>query len=367
MAVHKNNHLLLTQHDVIRYQGKIYAVAGASADKSSADRKFPDLYVRLTEVKADGTLGDTKDYGREDVLKTAQYIDGAEVITRVVLPDDIRQQLAEYEANQRKEDETFERRDELTDEEIEHPSFGAIQLHKYSGHAKLFMSPFHHQHFIGISIHRAYMKRSLAEDHMFSSGRAIAEVFLSEAQFARFLTGSDGGNGTPCTLHHVTGTYFPEPPYKDEKEKFADDTKKTLKAAAAFLESAEAQLRILFDKKTLSKADKEKIADLVHTTRRRLDDSLPFIHSQMQERMDKLVTNAGIEVDAMIGRITSNLGLKALTGMEPPIKFLDTSAKPQLPRGTGYCNVCHDRLSTASRRGNHHAIDCAMYDTNTIS
>lgn len=333
MAVHKNNHLLLTQGDVIRYKDKVFAVAGASSDKSAADRKYPDLYVRLCLVNADGTLESARDYDREDVLKNGQYIDGAEVITRAVLPADVKQQLEEYE----REDASYVD-DELRSEHVHHPSYGAITLHKYSGHAKLFMSPFHHQHFIGISIHRASKSRSLAADHMFPGGRAICEVFLSEAQFARFITGHGDGGGTPCTLHHVTGTYFPEPPYEDEKEKFQDDTKKTMEKSAEFLDKALAKLRALLDKKTLSKADKEELVGLVDAAQKRLTDSLPFIAKQMQERMDKIVSNAGTEVDAYINRLTQNLGLKELTGKEPPIKFLDTSKKPQL--SSGKCEYC---------------------------
>jgi hypothetical protein len=322
MAVHKNNHLLLTQNDVIKYNGFVWVVAGASADRTAVDRKYPDRYVRLCKVKVDCTLETAIDADRENVLKNAQYIDGAEIVTRVVLPADMQTQLDEYAAEERgaSEMDDEERKDTF------HPSFGSIQLHKYSGHAKLFMSPFHHQHFIGISIHRAVKKRSLYEDHMFPEGRSICEVFLSEAQFARFITGHSDGSGTPCTLHHVTGTYFPEPPYEDEKEKFAEDTKQVMDSAANFLEQATNQLRLILEKKgTLTKADKEKLTALVNNAHRKLTDSLPFLHKQMQERMDKIVATAGTEVDAYVNRLSTHLGLKELTGKEPPIRFLDTS------------------------------------------
>lgn len=348
MAVSKNNHLLLSENDIIRYEGKIYRVEGPSADRTAPDRTHPSLYVRLSRVNSDGTVEFTKNFDRDQVLEKAQYIDGATVITRVVLPEDIKTQIELYEKEEKDRESIFE--DELRSEDQHHPSYGSIQLHKYSGHAKLFMSPFHHQHFIGISIHRASKKRSLADDHMFPEGRAICEVFLSEAQFARFITGHSEGSGTPCTLHHVTGTYFPEPPYEDEKEKFADDTQKTMDAAAEFLVKAENQLRILLDKKTLSKADKEKITELVASAHKRLTDSLPFIQRQMQERMEKIVASAGTEVDAYINRLTTHLGIKELTGKEPPIRFLDTSKK-ELGSKCEYCpkkavrlGLCEDHL-----------------------
>lgn len=330
MSVHENSHVLLRRNDVIRYQGKVWVVLGPSDDKTAPDRKFPDLYIRLALVNADGSIGSDKEFGRKEVVANAQHIDNAAVETKVVMPADIQQQLADYE----KEDEDLKNPDwdELRGPDDDHPSYGAIRLSRISGQAKLFMSPFHHQHFIGISISRATKKRSLADDHMFGGRREIIEVLMSEAQFAQFITGHSDGNGTPCTLHHITGQYMPEPPWKDEKEKFSDDTKATMNKAAEYLAKGEKEIGEILSKKSLSKADKEKIVGYLHEAYRKLTDSLPFIADQMQERFDKIVAKAGIEVEAHMNRLVSHMGLKALTGgIEPPIRFLDTSKKPELP------------------------------------
>jgi hypothetical protein len=131
---------------------------------------------------------------------------------------------------------------------------------------------------------------------------------------------------------------MPEPPFEDEKEKFSNDTKKTMDKAAAFLAKGEKEIEAILAKKALSKADKEKIVGYLHEAYRKLTDSLPFIADQMQERFDKIVAKAGIEVEAHMNRLIGHMGLKSLTGIEPPIRFLDTAKKTALPaHGPGKC------------------------------
>lgn len=330
MAVHKDNHMLLRIGSVVKYKGKVWLVVAPSDDKTAANRRFPDLYVSMAEVAADGSVGFDIDHDRQAVIREAQFIDNAHAVTRVELPADIKKQIEEYDkafeaARKPRED------DDLRNEDDDHPSYGCIRLSRISGHAKLFMSPFHHQHYIGISIGRATKQRSLAEDHMFGHHREIIEVLMSEAQFAQFITGHSDGNGAPCTLHHITGQYMPEPPFEDEKEKFSNDTQKSMNKASEFLAKAEQEVRTILEKKSLTKADRERLIDLVHDAYRKLTDSLPFIADQMQERFDKIVAQAGIEVEAHMNRLISHTGLKALSGTEPPIRFLDTSKKPGLP------------------------------------
>lgn len=335
MAVHKDNHMLLRTNDIVRYEDKIWIVLPPSDDETSTDRTFKGS-LRMALVDANGDIGFGKTFSRREVIEKAQHIDNATVKTVITLPADIQKQLDEYE----KEAEALNNPDwdELRGQDDDHPSYGAIRLSRISGQAKLFMSPFHHQHFIGISISRATKRRSLADDHMFGRQRELIEVFMSEAQFAQFITGHSDGNGSPCTLHHITGQYMPEPPWKDEKEKFSDDTKATMNKAAEYLAKGEREIEAILAKKSLTKDDKKKIVGYLHEAYRKLTDSLPFIADQMQERFDKIVAKAGIEVEAHMNRFVAHMGLKALTGTEPPIRFLDTSKKPQLP-GTGGDNL----------------------------
>jgi hypothetical protein len=346
MGVSSDNHLILSTYDIIRWDGKVWMVSPISDDSTARERLHAASYVNLTEVNSDGTLGHQKTFDRRKVKAECQYIHNAKTILRVALPEDVQLQIQEYE----KEDANLDDDDREVDDD--HPSYGAITLHKYSGHAKLFMSPFRHQHYIGISIHKASKRRSLSEDHMFGSVRTICEVLMSEAQFARFITNPMDGNGTPCTLHHITGTYFPEPPYEEEKEKFHKDVEHSAKKAAEFVTRAENKLRLLFEKKTMSKADKEEIMGLVHDVGRQLSDSMPFTLSQMQERMDKIVAQAGTEIDSYLSRIVTHTGLKVLTGVAPPVEFLDTSKKPALSQakrhgpGIRECNCDYSKSAT---------------------
>src|SRR5512140_796676 len=115
------------------------------------------------------------------------------------------------------------------------------------------MSPFRHQHFIGITISRAAKYRSLANDRVHGELRTVTEVFLSEAQFARFITSPMDGNGTPCTIHCITGTYMPEPPEGGEVERFHEDVDRSAEASAKEFQKALDFAEELLKKPTVSK------------------------------------------------------------------------------------------------------------------
>lgn len=315
----KLNHLVLTPYDVIVVDGKPAVVLAPSYSKG----KSRDDQVECAWLNEDGTTGQHFELQRGDgVFRRAykdvkvQYLDGAKAEMRVTFPADVEKQISGYV----REEERIHDED-LFGKEENHPSFGNIKLSKITGHAKLFMSPFRHQHFIGITISRAKRYRSLSNDRIHGDVRPVVEVFLSEAQFAKFITSAYDGGGTPCTLHHITGTYMPEPPEGDEVEKFHKDVEKDASKAADFLAKAEAKVREILDKPTVSKKDRQAILEEIHAAERRLSDSMPFVVSQLRERMDKVVADAATEVDAYVNRIVSTLGLKQLAG-ESPIRML---------------------------------------------
>lgn len=84
----------------------------------------------------------------------------------------------------------------------EHPAFGMIGASRWVGGGhQLFGSPIRHRSGVTITIKQAceqgdeYTWRSFA-------GAMVAEVHLSEAQWASFVTAMNIGDGIPCTLSY---------------------------------------------------------------------------------------------------------------------------------------------------------------------
>lgn len=309
------NSLLLRVHDVFMYEGCPCVVLAPSMDESSPTRRFSESRIDCAKVNMDGSLGkqfvlDRSSYTEK---KPIQPIDNAKVTIHVELPQDIIEQVEDYT----KQESTIKPDSDEINEY--HPSYGNIQLSRQNGSTRLFMSPFRHQHYICISIGRASKHRSHANDRMFSSCRKVVEVYLSEAQFARFITNPMDGNGTPCTIRNVTGTFMPEPPGGDEVERFHADIEKDAVKAAAGIDEALKFAESLLDKPTVSKQDRNKLIGMIRSSQMSIIDSMPFVVQQMRERMEKVVADAQTEIEAHINNVIINTGLKAIAEQGVPI------------------------------------------------
>lgn len=319
------SHLLLRPFDVFMYKDRPAIILSPSMDTSSRTRKYSELYVDCGYVNEDGSIGDhfTLDRSAFQEKGTIQLIDGAEAKVVVKLPPDIAQQVKEYrEQAEAKKNVNFD--DPLSGKDEFHPSYGCIRLSKYSGNSRLFMSPFRHQHFIGIAISRAKRYRSLSNDRMHGELRSVVEIFMSEAQFAHFITSATDGGGTPCTIHCVTSTYMPEPPGGDEIEAFHEDVEKSAVKAVSIFQKAIDKSFELVNKGKAGKKELHELWNLLLASKRSIEDSMPFIVKQMRERMGQVAADAHTEIEAYMQRAVTALGMKAL-GADMPVKLLDRS------------------------------------------
>jgi hypothetical protein len=309
------NHLLLRVFDVFVYKGRPAIVLAPSMDESAATRKFSNSLIDCAEVNKDGSLGkrfvlDREKYLREDVVKP---IDNTRVTIHVELPGDITEQIKNYDEQEKTKSNNQEDTNEY------HPSYGNIQLHKHTGNTRLFMSPFRHQNYICISIGRARKQWHLSRDRMLSDLRSVVEVYMSEAQFARFITSPMDGNGTPCTIHNISGTYMSEPPAGDEIERFHDDIEKSATEAAEEITKALQFAESLLTQSSVSKQDRKSLVAYIRAAQMKIIDSMPFTVHQMRARMEMVVADAQTEIEAHINNVITNTGLKAIAEQGAPI------------------------------------------------
>lgn len=200
----------------------------------------------------------------------------------------------------------------MIDEETkeEHPSFGTIRVSRVQGHARLFQCSVDTGQSIRITISTAQRNRNLARDWVFS-GKELIEVEMSCNQFAEMITHLNCGDGTPCTLKHINRNRIPEPPQHHIREKYVEEFDSCMKDVHEAC-NAVADLEAVLDASKVSKAYRAKIVHLFESMSRKIWDSVPFIHSQFNEKMGHVVTEAKAEVEAFVESKIRSLGIDAL-------------------------------------------------------
>lgn len=203
----------------------------------------------------------------------------------------------------------------------EHPAFGMISISRCSGDAELFNSEGTHQHFVSLRIHGAELHYDHHSERPMQTKR-LAEVWMTEAQYAQMLTTMNVGEGTPCTIRQLGNQRFDLPPRgKKVIERFHDDLDQRL--ASVRREVAEAIAAVEEMRAGTVKTNKGTLTDLekkLLNTQRTLTGNLDYIETCLKERMEKVVTDARIEFEAQVNLSLERRGLLELTGRVPQLK-----------------------------------------------
>lgn len=197
-----------------------------------------------------------------------------------------------------------------------HPSFANLYIGRSycSGKQTLFGSSIKHSDVITLKISPASLGRNLHNDHVYAESTPYIEINMSQAQFAQAITSLNQGEGTPVTLIRLNGQNIEQCPFEDKRMQFDDEFSQNMKDLVNELKkmSEEAE-ELLENKKTLSKADREKIMSAFHKIQMEIGSNMPFMFSQFNRQMEKTVTEAKAEVE---GHIQSRLTDMALKGLQ---------------------------------------------------
>jgi hypothetical protein len=291
-----------------------------------------DNTIHYNFINGDGSLSAHSGYC-QPYDPDIKHIDFAEVRTTVKLPADWEKRAIEYDKAKASEKSV------LDDWDPEfHPSYGTVRVGRCTGHTQLFMSPFKHQHYMVLSIHRSSKHRSLANDRTFSNNELI-EVAFSEAQWARLVSSAGIGEGTPATIQHVAGEMMPSCPEQADIEKFHEDTKRYTAKGAESLDAAIKMATELLDKPSVSKAERKELLGKLTAARGSLTDALPFVATQLRERMEHIVSEGKTEIEAFFQRQVQRLGLKQIQS-SPIAMGLLPSGVPKCSHPTGDFTKC---------------------------
>lgn len=207
-----------------------------------------------------------------------------------------------------------------------HESYGAITINRTSGRTHLFGSDAEHSHFVHIEVRHAEMHRDLSHDWLHSGGVPVTEIWMTEAQWAEFVSSFGQGAGVPCTLRHIEGRRLALPP---EPEHFTSHFRKEVRAtvgkAVAELKGLEAALAeaLLPGNKPLGK---KALADLLGGVKHavmQVESNLPYVEDCFDETVEKKLSEAKIEIEGVLAARLRAVGAMAAEarGLMPESPF----------------------------------------------
>ena len=221
-----------------------------------------------------------------------------------------------------------------TDEKrTEHPSFGTIQLYRTTSTpgATLFNSPMRHGRYVVIKITRASLGRAYHTDWIHPE-EELVEIYLSQHQWAEFVSSFGVGQGVPCTISHVGRERMPEVPDTGLKETFEAEVKKAISGLVEKVSGFRNRVAALMDKPRLVKSDRDELRRLAEAIETEIGSNIPFLQAQFEEAMDKTVSVAKAEVLAHVDTVVRMVGLENLRkeGGLPVLEMVDAQT-PALP------------------------------------
>lgn len=203
---------------------------------------------------------------------------------------------------------------------IVHPSFAMARFSRVHSGApnRFFASDVDCRSWIELSINKAceYYRNGEKYPSTHFNGRGeYIRVAFTPSQFAELLTTLNVGDGSPCTIKRLDNQCVEDIPdnfspnsldyqkqlYKDSMEEFNLQVKNSAN-----------EVNELLKKKTLSKADKEKIKDVFNYISTQVNSNIPYFFDTFKETTDKIVNHAKSEIDATLQHCIVDAGVKAL-------------------------------------------------------
>ena len=212
-----------------------------------------------------------------------------------------------------------------------HPAFGSAVFTRRSGtRGQLHGSHLsEHSNTVALRISTSVRNHHLSAD-WYHPSEQIIEVEFSAAQFAELLTTMNTHAGTPCTIRSLNGKMTPEIPPDEvtEAERIEEAFTADLSEQVNSMKDIEDQISTILEKKSIGKADRHTIQNLVYQARRCLVESAPFAVQSFSEAREKVVVAAKAEIDAFMTHAIHSAGVKALAdkqeeeGLESEVALL---------------------------------------------
>lgn len=207
-----------------------------------------------------------------------------------------------------------EKRADRHDESVEtHPGYGQITASRVSAGGKgavLYGSDFRHHHWVTIQVHESDLHRTNNHDWPHAR-KELINVSLTEAQWARFVSAMNTGDGAQCTIERVDGVLRPDiDALPDRSNQFREELRDDLADAIKRVDELKAKVES-------GKTSKKDLLDALHMIRLRIDDNVPYVARSFDEHMEQAKEKARIEINAHVTATIQRAGIAAIAGQAP--------------------------------------------------
>ena len=222
-----------------------------------------------------------------------------------------------------------------TGTEYTHPSFASIGISHVQGHKQIHGSKVdRHLNYVMIRIYNHATETHDLGRNWYGGGDVIAEVALSPARFAEFLSTTNRGNGIPCSLTYHSPRpgpgHVPGWPKRDtEVKRIVDRIRGMASEAVQRTQNNRDALEALLSKVSAKK--REEALKLFDDAARLLHDSTPFLVDSAVEALEHHQTESKAEIEAFVTSAIHSAGVEAIR--EDPRKLL-RKLPPPPPRRT---------------------------------
>lgn len=199
---------------------------------------------------------------------------------------------------------------------LDHPAFGQISVTKVKGHQYLYGSEFSHHTSMCIKITQSFLERSLSRDSMFPTDN-VAEVYLSEAQWATFVSSIGIYAGVPCTIRSIGKKLLPGVVLRDTTEDYENEISGTVAESITRLKNLKCKMEA--DLQKVPKSVKDSLLADICRAIQSLEQNLPFVVEQFGEHIENRIEKAKVEINAYAMDVSRANGLNLEQRAESPM------------------------------------------------
>jgi hypothetical protein len=192
-----------------------------------------------------------------------------------------------------------------------HESYGMAGISHVNSNRgmPMFGSSITHDRVIRLSICQGKTERSLSQDHYFADRMPLITVQFSAAQFARFITSPNVGDGVPCTISAINGKRMEPPPKRGHNTIFQEELQEDFNAAMADAENLLSDVETeLTTKGPMKVSEKKALLGKVRSLVQHVKDNIPFLHKQFTRSMNNTVEAAKLEMETFQGGVNKMAG-----------------------------------------------------------
>lgn len=212
-----------------------------------------------------------------------------------------------------------------------HPAYGMIGASRVTGDCLLAGTDFTHHNSVRVTLYHAEVGRMLSHDWWHTKNlMPISEVYLSEAQWATFVSTLNSGDGTPCTITQLGRELIPAIARTTSRhEQFTQEADEHRTAVIEALNAVGTLIAESREKMPRKIAD--ALTAQVTKALQQIGVNLDFVGQSFAKHVERTIEHAKIEVNAYVTGVIHRTGLAALKDHAPVIEL--GPSREETPRG----------------------------------